>query len=188
MEHAPYIPNGFEDGRQRILIVGHSHHKQEDEQDNENLTIDCVENAKAGLMQRFPFFARQPRYLNLDMRKYYERVALINFVPVALPNRYAVPPPDLLALGRERIIRVLFNLKPTHVFVLSSRLQFQRELPATLQEERGEVLGKLETSYGPIPIGSYQRVGGISLCCQLPHPQAAKTADMQEAFKLMLAI
>jgi hypothetical protein len=37
-------------------------------------------------------------------------------------------------------------------------------------------------------MGTYHAAGGTSLCCQLPHPQAAKTAAMREAFALMLAM
>jgi hypothetical protein len=187
MEHTPYKPTGFADRPQRILIVGHSHHKQEHEEDYEDFTIDTVEQAKAGKMQMFPFFARQPRYLGLARQQYYETVALMNFIPVALSHRYAPPSLELLELGKQRFKRVLSEENPTHVFVLSSRLKFGRDLPA-FEEARGEKLRVLTTNYLSFPMGSYHTTGGTSLCCQLPHPQAVKTAAMKEAFALMLAM
>jgi len=187
MEHKLYKPTGFVDRPQRILIVGHSHHKKEHEDDYEDFTIDTVEKAKAGEMQGFPFFARQPRYLEIERQQYYETVALMNFIPVALPHLYAKPSPDLLELGRQRFMRVLSQENPTHVFVITSRLKFGRDLSATSEEVRGEKLSVLTTSYGSFPMGSYHTTGGASLCCQLPHPQAAKTTAMQEAFALMLS-
>lgn len=186
MEHSIHKPKNFSGNIQKILIVGHSHHKQDHEEDYEDFTIDTVENAKDGEMQRYPFFARQPRYLNLDRKKYYETVALMNFIPVALSHRYANPSPELLELGRERFIRVLSCAKPTHVFVLSSRLKFGQDLPKTSEEKRGENLKVLTTSYFSFPVGSYEAGGHISLCCQLPHPQSARTEAMQQAFARML--
>lgn len=187
MEHKPYKPKGFANRPQRILIVGHSHHKQEHEEDFEDFTIDTVERAKNGKMQMVPFFARQPRYLGLERRQYYEAVALMNFVPVALSHRYASPSPDLLELGKQRFMRVLSEENPTHVFVLSSRLKFGRDLPTTSEEVREEKLSVLTTNYGSFLKGSYHTTRGTLACCQLPHPMAAKTAAMQEAFALMLA-
>lgn len=191
MEHRLYIPAGFADRTQRILIIGHSHHRQEHEEDHVDFTIDTVERAKAGEMQVFPFFARQPRYLGLNRRQYrqyYETVALMNFIPVALLHRYATPPQELLERGRQRFIHVLSREKPTHVFVLSSRLKFGQVLPQTSEEARGENLSVLTTSYFSFPVESYRTNDHASVCCQLPHPQAAKTAAMQEAFDLILAM
>ena len=188
MEHELFKPTGFADRLQRILIVGHSHHKNEHEEDHEDFTIDTVERAKAGKMQRFPFFARQPRYLDLERQLYYETVALMNFIPVALSYRYETPSLDLLELGKRRFMRVLSEENPTHVFVLSSRLKFGQNLPATAEELRGEKLSMLTTNYGSFPMGSYHTTGGTSLCCQLRHPQAAKNVAMQEAFARMLAM
>jgi hypothetical protein len=188
MEHRLYKPIGFADRPQRILIVGHSHHRQEHEEDHEDFTVDTVEHAKEGKMQRFPFFARQPRYLNLERRQYYETVALMNFIPVALLHRYAQPSLALLERGKQRFMRVLSEENPTHVFVLSSRLTFRQDLPTTFEEARGEPLSVLTTNSGSFLRGSYHTTGGTSLCCRLPHPQAASTAAMQEAFARMLAM
>lgn len=137
MEHKPWLPKTFKDKSQRILIVGNSHWKSDDDEDYADFTIDCVRLARDGEMQWSPFFARQPKYIFLERDTYYNHVALINYIPVALPDRYAYPPPDLIERAKDRLVRLLVDISPTHTFILSSRYDFGEGLPKTNEEKAG---------------------------------------------------
>lgn len=192
IEHRPWVPEGYRERRLRLLIVGHSHHYDpKKEADTVDLTVNCVQAAKLGEMQQFPFFARQPRYLGLDVgqnAEYYDQVALINFVPQALTHRDASPTSEQVAQGRKRLKRVMADLKATHVFVLSSRLKFGTDLPATDQEENGVPLHVANADGTNFHWATYTHEGQTTKCSRLPHPQAAITKSMQAAFAYMCKI
>ena len=173
----------------RILIVGHSHHTEDgDWRDYSDFTIDTVEEAAAGLMQRYPFFANQPRYLKLNIAEYWKQVALINFCPDAVDKRYRRMSADQKARGKIRLERILSELKPTHAFILTPNVNFGHLLPIT-DEERSEVGLRSFVARGKVFYwGTYSVDSSKIIIVRLRHPQGANTEMMQEAFSKALEL
>jgi hypothetical protein len=190
LEHRPHEGTRYKTalGNKRLLIVGHSHHKKPDEEDRAEFTVECVEWARERKMQRFPFFARQPRYLNLTHEQYYDTIALINYPPNALSHRHASPTGEQIAQAKIRFGSILVQLEPTHVIVLTPRYLCGRELPATDEQRAGKPVRTLEIDDQSYEWGHITSGSVTAVCCKLRHPQGARTATMQKAFAAVLAL
>lgn len=192
IEHQPWKGKNYEQADARILLVGHSHYS--DEPDHEGLTIQTAEHAAAGDMNWSPFFARPHRWLgdSTSQRDFWDSIAFINFIPDVIggsAKRYGRGTPDQHERGFERLVRVITEMKPTHVFVTTPKPEAGKQpeyrissLPGASEGEPIRVDGgsryrtlHMQAGHGPVKIAL------------LPHPQSARKADMQQVFSTMLA-
>ncbi|MBP8232866.1 MAG: hypothetical protein KAY22_11225 [Rhizorhabdus sp.] len=167
--------------------MGYSHHA---DVDHENVTIETAQLASTGQMQKFPFFARLPTYLNLDRADFWQQVVFLNFVPTAIGDasrRYAWASREMHERGFERLKRMIATHRPTHIFVVTPKPDADHYAPFRIRDLGPYSAQRFDAAGRPVKILDASVEGHRTRITILPHPQAARTNQMRAAFSHALS-
>jgi len=187
IEHEPWrgpdCKRGIEG--QRIAIVGYSHHRDPNHEDN-NLFTNCVlERVASGEKIRDSLFPRVPGYFGFEnSAEFWRRVWFFNFIPECIGTsdmKYGVASPDLIGRAKERFTRILRTERPSiqKVFVFTTK--GWSSCPDTVVEGRGGVCLRLGPQFDKVTWGEYRFGSRTVLAFGLRHPQFANRDDMTAA-------
>ena len=125
-EHVPWIGEAWDRLTQRLCIVGDSHYVTNPADDCEHLTIDIIRDVRDG-RRHYPFYTRAAALIG-DLleeegdKALWDRIAFFNFVPTSVGTESsAAPSAAHWEAGAQRFIRLLAELRPTHVLSLGQR-------------------------------------------------------------------
>jgi hypothetical protein len=184
----PYCESGIEG--QRIAIVGYSHHRNANDVDNNQFTINVVRNVLIGKQKGDSLFATVPGYFGYANRvEFWNRVWFFNFIPECIgtsDEKYAVGTDGQIQRARARFMRILRVERPNKVFVFTKK--GWPKCPFTAQEERGEDCTPLGDGFDDFSWGRYVFSDHTVAAFGLRHPQCACKAQMMAAVKKALTI
>jgi hypothetical protein len=195
IEHKPWVgplyrPEGI--NGQRIAIVGHFHHGNED---NNQFTIETV----AGMLNgeyTIPFFSTIRNYFGFeDNGDFWNRVMFFNYLPDCVggaEERYNSGTEQQIMRAKARFLRILADNLPEKVFVFSNNERLGKgwpTLPPTCEEEASEGCIALGTQFPRFSWGTYRTAAGhIAMAFGLRHPQGASSLLMRDAVEHILSM
>jgi hypothetical protein len=187
IEHKPWRGLNYESGinGQRVAIVGHSHHSNEN--DTENLTLDVISDI-VSKQQSYKFFDQIRDYFGFqDSADFWKRVMFFNYLPDSVgtdDERYKFGTEEQFERGKERFWRILMDYRPQKVFVFSRtvwpKMKPLREEEAT--DSSGEIKGD------GFAWGTYDVDGRIVMVFNLQHPERASKERQTRAVQQILAM
>jgi hypothetical protein len=187
VEHIPWKGQNYDKGGingQRIAIVGHSHHSEEE--DTDNLTLDVMREVTTG--RSYKFFDQIQDYFGfLDGADFWNRVVFFNFLPDSVGSdeeRYKHGTPEQIARGKERFRRLLSEYHPQKVLVFSKTIW--SEMEPLREEEASDSSG--EKRGDGFSWGTYELDGQIVMVFNLHHPERAPKDRQTRAVQQILAM
>jgi len=194
IEHRPWRGAECESGvdGQRIAIVGYSHHRDPEHEDNDLLTYCVLERIVKGETIGDSFFPRVPGYFGFENRaEFWNRVWFFNFIPECIgtsDQKYGTANGELLERAKRRFKKTLRDEVPNieKVFVFSTKGWSQ--CPHTAQEDKGEDCTPLGAAFGRFSWGRYVFSDHNVTAFGLRHPQFADKALMVGAVQKALSI
>jgi hypothetical protein len=112
----------------RLLLLGDSHYLTDPDDDSAELTRDIVRDVRDG-RRKIPFYSKAEALCreclttaSSSTTSFWNQVAFVNFIPVTIGTvSSAVPSAEMWQAGAPRFIRLLEELRPTHVLSLGQR-------------------------------------------------------------------
>jgi hypothetical protein len=186
IEHKPWKGPKYKDGinGQRIAIVGHSHHGDED---SENFTLEVMADVISG-RQSYKFFNQIRDYFGFqDTAEFWNRVVFFNYLPCCVgpdEKHYTFGTKDQLDRARDRFLRFLKEYRPQKVFVFHTKMW--EELPRSREEGPNNPLGDIKGE--GFCWCTYDADGQIVMAFGLPHPERAPKEPTRQAVQRILAM
>ncbi|HYB90988.1 MAG TPA: hypothetical protein VEC38_08080 [Candidatus Binataceae bacterium] len=186
IEHKPWEGPNYKDGinGQRIAIVGHSHHGDED---SENFTLEVMADVISG-RERYKFFDQIRDYFSFqDSAEFWNHVVFFNYLPDCVgpdEKRYEYGTKEQLDLARERFLRLLKEYRPQKVFVFTTEMW--RELPESREQGPSNPSG--EIGGDGFSWCTYDADAQIVMAFGLPHPERASKEPTRQAVQRILAM
>ena len=112
----------------RLLLLGDSHYLTDPGDDSAELTRDIVRDVRDG-RRKVPFYSKAEALCRaclttatMNTASFWNQVAFANFIPVTIGTvSSTIPTAEMWQVGAPRLIRLLEELRPTHVLSLGQR-------------------------------------------------------------------
>lgn len=187
IEHKPWKgPNYTEGGinGQRIAIVGHSHHG---DNDTDNFTLETMSDVISG-REHYGFFDKIPNYFGFqDNADFWNRVVFFNYLPDCVgpdEERYKYGTTDQIKRAKERFLRLLAEYCPQKVFVFGKTMW--KELPPSREEGPNNPLGDFKCD--GFFWCTYEADGQVVMVFNLEHPERAPKERQTRAVQQIVAM
>lgn len=120
----------------RLLLLGDSHYLTDPGDDSAELTRDIIGDVRDG-RRKISFYSKAEALcraclmtVSTDAASFWNQVAFVNYIPVTVGTvSSAVPTREMWQAGAPRFIRLLEELRPTHVLSLGQRQWDHIQLP-----------------------------------------------------------
>jgi hypothetical protein len=187
IEHKPWEGPNYKEGGingQRIAIVGHSHHG---DNDTDAFTLETMSDVISG-REKYKFFDQIRDYFGFqDNADFWNRVVFFNYLPDCVgpdEQRYKYGTPDQIKRAKERFPQILVKYRPDKVFVFS--YQMWKQLPESREQGPSNKDGEIEGD--GFWWCTYPADGQIATAFRLEHPQYAPKEPQTQAVRKILAI
>ncbi len=187
IEHEPWEGPNYKTGGisgQRIAIVLHSHHGDEDTND---FTLKAMSDVISG-RESYTDLDKVRDYFGFqDSADFWNRVVFFNYLPDCVgpdEKRYDYGTKDQLKRAKERFLRLLAKYRPQKVFVFS--IEMWKELPPSREEGPDNPYGEIKCD--GFSWCTYDADGQIVMVFNLQHPDRAPKKPQTQAVRKILAM
>jgi hypothetical protein len=187
VDHLPWCGPDYGKLGPKIAIVGYSHHRSQEDIDDDQFTIATVKEFIELPVNEHLFFAKVRSYFGeADCAAFWSRVLFFNALPDCIgvndgerDERFDHGTSDQCARAKPRFLRILADHQPDKVLVFTEK--GWRTIPNTIEEERGEECPALSPEFTEFSRGTYMVNGKAIAAFGLRHPQGARTDLMRAA-------
>ena len=167
--------------RQKVAIVGYSHHCAKGTFDQDNLTLDILQGVIDGTRKHSFFTAIQKYFGYDDSASFWSRVYFFNFLAEAIgpsDRKYGNASSEQREEAKRRFLTFIENEKPDKVFIFT-RKGWKSFPETTVEEQEGRTCNRLfndseEPTWGTYLVGEHR-----VLACGFRHPQFARGEDLE---------
>jgi hypothetical protein len=192
VEHREWVGNNYKDGimGNKIAIVGYSHHRDLDEIENDNWTVETINDVIVGKQRGDSFFPFVHTYFNIacgineGKNEFWNKVVFFNYLPDSVIDRFAIGRTEQVEKAKRRLFEIIERQRPTKLLVFTTK--GWHSFPKTREEIAHRSLAPLGPQFSNFNWGTYEQGGRIVSAFGLRHPQGARLDLMSGAVKEVL--
>jgi hypothetical protein len=192
VEQREWVGSHYKNGisGHRIAIVGYSHHRELDEIENDNWTIETINDVIVGKQRGDSFFPFVRDYFNIasgineSENEFWHKVVFFNYLPNSVIDRFAMGTTEQIERAKHRLFEIIERQRPTKLLVFTTK--GWHSFPKTREELAHRSLAPLGPQFSNFKWGTYEQGGHIVSAFGLRHPQGARRDLMLGAVKHVL--